>query len=62
MDGRGILTLANGMCHVTPLGLSACPASASLHYALQEIDMMAISKRTIGMAQVFVPWPMVCAT
>ena len=61
-NGRGILTMANGMCHLTPLGLSAGPASTSLHSVLQEIGMTATSRRTNGMAQAFVPWPVVCAT
>ena len=61
LNGRGILTLANGMCHVTVLGLSAGPASASMHSALQERAMTANSRMTCGMAQAFIPGPMVRA-
>ena len=61
MDGRGVGTRADGVCHVVPLGLWAGSPSASMHPALQDKGMTGSGRRVTWMAEAFLPWPMVCA-
>ena len=61
-SGKGIMTLANGVCHVDPLGLRDGPDSVSKHTVLQETGMRASGRRTRLMEEAFLPGAMVCAT
>ena len=62
MNGRGVWLRVNGMCHVTPLRLSAGLASVFLYCALQEPNMTASGRRASRTAEAFLLGPIVCAT